>query len=594
MIRKRKLTEASSSSKQKLFLPGSVMLPLVRTLLLKWAWGVISASVVQELAYDAKLSGLQDDELDSLASIGGYGQTNKAHRDLCTRYCKNLLSPEPITVQIPAVDPKGDHNKSIFVETNIFLPSQWLRALQADELEFEYAAMFGIEKLEEYWKHQQKNLDPKWKNHPVFKKPRFNKLAIPILLHGDGASFQMRDSLMTVSFVGLLKEGSTLQTNLILASWPKTSCSKQQGGTWDCIWRWLVWDLNQLFENKYALTDPWGEALPEQFQGLAGKPILENGHFVVVAGVMGDNDFFQNDLGCPHWRNELPKPCCWLCEGNKVDKNWFDFRPTASWRSSPAMAKSSDHPINDISGFTGWHFCLDWMHTIDLGVAAHACGNIIFSVVYDVLGHKTRSSATQEVAGFLMEQTAATEHGNQLSQLDLKNFVTDIRAPHTNFPEMQKMKAAEIRALVPAVALLAEQHKDLSEEWGHNYKMIESLHKMYQIIYGAGMFLTPQQFSALEKHSLRFLLEYSFLSNHALSEGKLRFSVTPKFHYLCHIVQQSQFINPRTTWCYGGEDLVGAASALAHSCTSGTNSWFVASKMLEKYRVAKHMDWSLQ
>lgn len=67
MIRKRKLTESSSSSKQKLFIPGSVMLPLVRTLLLKWAWGVISASVVQELAYDAKLSGLQDDELDGLA-----------------------------------------------------------------------------------------------------------------------------------------------------------------------------------------------------------------------------------------------------------------------------------------------------------------------------------------------------------------------------------------------------------------------------------------------------------------------------------------------------------------------------------------------
>ena len=86
----------------------------------------------------------------------------------------------------------------------------------------------------------------------VFDKPGFDNKAIPVILHGDGASFEMRDSLMTISFAGLLKEGSTLQTNLILASWPKSCCAKQDGGTWTAIWKWLAWDFNQLFHNKYS------------------------------------------------------------------------------------------------------------------------------------------------------------------------------------------------------------------------------------------------------------------------------------------------------------------------------------------------------
>lgn len=258
------------------------------------------------------------------------------------------------------------------------------------------------------------------------------------------------------------------------------------------------------------------------------------------------------------------------------------------------MTKVSAHPVHDIIGWCAWCFFLDWMHSIDLGVAAHAIGNVLFCIVYEVLKKKTRSAACQEIAGFLMEQTSNCEHGSQLSALDLKNFVTDVKAPHQHYPELQKMKAAEVRALVPAVTLLADVYALDSDHWSHMKKMMQSLNAMYQVIYQAGMFLTPLQFKLLDKSSTRFLLEYSHLSKEAARNGQLRFSVTPKFHYMCHIIQQSEFLNPRFTWCYGGEDLVGAASALAHSCTDGTSGWHVQAKTLEKYRVAKHMEWTLQ
>ena len=185
---------------------------------------------MQELAYDARLSGLLDDELDALASIASYGQTNKAHRDLSRRYCTDLSTPQPLVLQIPAVDPKGDHSRSILVETTIFLPSQWLVALQDDQLEYEFSALFGIDRLQEFWSHQSNTNDPKWKEHSkLFSQPPSNIKAIPILLHGDGARFENRDSLMTISFIGVLKEGSTLETNVILAAWPKSCCAKQEG-----------------------------------------------------------------------------------------------------------------------------------------------------------------------------------------------------------------------------------------------------------------------------------------------------------------------------------------------------------------------------
>ena len=63
---------------------------------------------------------------------------------------------------------------------------------------------------------------------------------------------------------------------------------------------WLVWDLNQLFHNKYADKDPWGGDLPEDMAARAGKKILPNDMCVVTWGSGGDMDYFYNDLGLPH------------------------------------------------------------------------------------------------------------------------------------------------------------------------------------------------------------------------------------------------------------------------------------------------------
>jgi len=53
------------------------------TVLLKWAWGTLSAPDLQELAMACKLAGNEEPEVDELASVGGYGLTShNCHKDL--------------------------------------------------------------------------------------------------------------------------------------------------------------------------------------------------------------------------------------------------------------------------------------------------------------------------------------------------------------------------------------------------------------------------------------------------------------------------------------------------------------------------------
>jgi hypothetical protein len=127
-----------------------------------------------------------------------------------------LLTPDPIVIPIPYIDPKGDKQERLEGDTKMFLACDWFKSLQNSEsTQCEFELMFGTEKLADFWSSQNMS-------HPKFAALRkirdFERRCIPICIHGDAAEFQDRDSLMSVSVSGLLKEGCTLDTSLLLAS----------------------------------------------------------------------------------------------------------------------------------------------------------------------------------------------------------------------------------------------------------------------------------------------------------------------------------------------------------------------------------------
>ena len=120
----------------------------------------------------------------------------------------------PRTIPVTYCDPKNDKSLKEWGDTKIFLPSQWMTSFATTpSLECEYDAMFGISKLDSFWN----SVDV---TSPLFaaviKKPNYKTRAIPIVLHGDGAAYQDRDSMLSVSMTGFLKEGRTLETSLLL------------------------------------------------------------------------------------------------------------------------------------------------------------------------------------------------------------------------------------------------------------------------------------------------------------------------------------------------------------------------------------------
>eukprot|EP00974_Lingulodinium_polyedra_P078333 7584469-Lingulodinium_polyedra.AAC.1 len=113
---------------------------------MKWAWGVLSAPDVQELAMAIKMSGNDEEEIEELASLGAHGLSlAHSHRDLERRFCKELWSPQPMSYNIPYKDNRGKPKEVLFTQTKMYLISDWLRALsQNPNLEYEFDALFGI------------------------------------------------------------------------------------------------------------------------------------------------------------------------------------------------------------------------------------------------------------------------------------------------------------------------------------------------------------------------------------------------------------------------------------------------------------------
>ena len=295
-------------------------------------------------------------------------------------------------------------------------------------------------------------------------------------------------------------------------------------------------------------------------------------------------DYYSVDLGLPN--NMDPNDACAFCTANKTTRNWFDFTPSAPWKRSSPRPRASPHQVYELRGFTTWHFGIDWLHTMDLGVASHAIGNVLADVVFRRLSHLGRDAAMVQVTSIVYD--GEVEHGRLPPSLELTNF-TNPKSPNSVYPVLQYCKASEVMALVPRVAELARVMCDGSQLSVHMKAMMLHLDQMYSIVHNSGLAL-GDEWSNFDSATTKFLLEYNWCSDHALRARPYlpRFSVVPKHHYTAHLAQQARLINPKFVWTYGGEDFVGKISDLAHSCLRGTAVYRVPTSLMERYRLGMH------
>jgi hypothetical protein len=193
-----------------------------------------------------------------------------------------------------------------------------------------------------------------------------------------------------------------------------------------------------------------------------------------------------------------------------------------------------------------------------------------------------------EVANFLYHDLESVEHGKKPTTIELKN-ICDPKSPFADYPCLRYLKAAEVRALVPSVYNLCVQYNDQTRTMKHIINLLKNLKTMYDIMHMSDITVRRDDYIKFKAAARIFLLTYSFLAKSAADDNKYLWSVVPKFHYCYHMVQQMEFTNCRYVWCYGGEDLVGRKSHLAHSCVRGLPASKMSVKLFEKYTIASHL-----
>ena len=95
---------------------------------------------------------------------------------------------------------------------------------------------------------------------------------------------------------------------------------------------------------------------------------------------------------------------------------------------------------------------------------------------------------------------------------------------------------------------------------------------------------SQEDFGQFRHLTWTYVRVFAALAKTYMERGQLLFDLTIKSHYMVHVMQQAQWLNPRLSWTFSGEDLMHTMKILAQSCVRGTKASKVAAKMLSKYR----------
>ena len=451
---------------------------LSSALLTLWCTGELSAIALQKLANAALLEGVKSKRMLELGRLGTWGQhTSNVHRDLVRLCSKDVRLPEASSITVPCLDSK--RNPPLWQEDMPIIFPHILIASLAKDYPHQYEALLGIKDTIAFWSGVSED-DPRMQDNPLPLDARGS--CVPLWLHGDGVEFST-DSLLVFSFGSVLCSQSSLDSVFMIAAWPKSATTDKKQHplqTWDEVFRAIAWSFTAMWHGKHPTSDWRGRPIQD---GSAGKPIVPDGRRFCLWQLVGDLEYYANVLNLPHWgRDEF----CWLCNCSKkvAGRSPADVRDQPGWsmltldqmRAHPA----SQHPFfRDIPGpVANLRPALDVLHTVDLGYAASLCGSALHCWAYPD-GASSRSAPSRLAAAWESIQAAYVrlDSRDRLSNLVLSMF-TSPTSPWSSPPDL-KTHAAEMRHLVPALAVVARSRSRESETDAHISAALEHLARFY-------------------------------------------------------------------------------------------------------------------
>ncbi len=259
----------------------------------------------------------------------------------------------------------------------------------------------------------QQSEHQRWlREHPCSWVPAGRR--VPLGMHGDAGEMQGGEKVMAVSWGGLCRKGSTLDTRLLFCALKSSEMVKTGHATLFAAFKVLAWSFTSIAKGVHPGQDhlgvPFGDAHYPERAALAGKPLVPSPDGQLHGAwceLRGDWEFLRDALHTAnYWQAKQVCPFC-AAEGRgrgalDVRKHFQLHGPLAATLVGPLprgqMAWETKQPVSPLCsmpGFSIWRCMFDLMHTLELGLLQRAIPSALQGLMGLAAPHQdpTESSA---------------------------------------------------------------------------------------------------------------------------------------------------------------------------------------------------------
>ena len=560
--RLRAATESAAASSSD----GTLPRPFTASLKRDWAAGEITAKRVQEYAMNAAAQGAHS--LERLASLGASGKhIGNMHRDLLAVFGNPKGAPSIDWINLPGKD-------GATVCQPFLMPHRFFSCLYEQRHETFLRHLRGpMGSAREYWENLASS--PFVLNHPLLSDL---DNAFPIGLHGDAGPFTKHESLLAISWNGLLGRDMGRTKRIVFTFVRKRDYTPE---TLNRIWKIFAWSVNCMAVGKHPLVDWDNNAIPNAIDSPLAGP-----YTAVLTQIRGDWQFYVEIFSFPPWNGAVRM--CWMCRASGANPHlaFTDCSTDARWRSTRfsdesyrahmlALGLSIPALLLFVVGLRLECISIDSLHAFDLGFGAHVVGNTFWeSITRRCWGKANLEDNTAELEKDMKDWAKRNKISARVQGQLHKERIRS--TSDSGYPKL-KAKGAQTRQLMPYAKELAVRFQRVAPDPNATHDLLvvgvcTLCCELFNLYMTSGRFFTDavKRKIVIIGNQLPFM--YQRLYTEAYNAGVKAWKMTPKLHLIQELLlyQCLEWGNPLYYWCYGDEDLVGSMVEIAQSCHMST------------------------
>ncbi len=574
-VRAKRARVARAAHDQAAGGPVEPLMTMAEEMLLAIGEGRLSVASAARIAAARCREPGADEAAQALAACSGKMGERKLHNWVARQPWRKLM-PEPYTFEAPMLV----RGQQVTGQMACLLPHEVMHSLAAAPAVF--AEIFGDSaELEQFWGKIAACPDtPRGRAHAewLHRHPAVPAAPparrVPIGIHGDMGEMRGAEKVLVLSWGGLARKGSTLDTRLLFCVLKGSECVPDWYHTWFAAFEVWRWSLQVMTSGVHPAVDHAGRPFVDEHRRTKAHQPIQGGFVGAWAELRGDWEFLRDALLLPHHFNAAN--VCHLCGATKAGELNFaaDFRRGALHRDAlrvdeeqfapagvgPQQRRSRQavptSPLTRIPGFSLWRCNFDLMHALELGLLQRIAPAVLEPLLKDRTCSVFRGGSIAARCRSATSAYRAWSAGRNV-QPRVKAITPSWLKPRQLRGPLQlsqkHAKAAALRHMLPWLLSVSEEIAHVSEEAALRAELLRELHAMDQVWAQAPRFLTPSQESAAAGHCEQALEALRRLAE--MLPGRWR--VVPKAHALTHIAYDSCMGNPRAAHCYQDEDFVG-------------------------------------